>query len=321
MPNDPGLARDTCLFLEAVSGDGGVHNGGGVFWLSPDVRLTGATSGPDKADPGQHNTIEVTTHQKAEGTCESVGDESLIVEVWVGNPALVMAPNNPASTAKLMLTGSPLPLPGSTSVQTIDWVPPTGLPPADPQSPGHKCLIARSYPSLLTPSATSFFCPDDPHVAQHNICIVPCGPPGAAARPGPCGFAVATVNPNRREAEILTLRAILDLKPDKLVRGVVLPRLKDVPGFRRLATKPPARFWLESKGWRGAAVTDRTRRKGVATPSYTVKVKLGRGAFSNFSFGADLSPARLGDAYVFHLTQAGANGRAQGGLTIAMVAV
>src|SRR5262249_33717688 len=157
--------------------------------------------------------------------------------------------------------------------------------------------------------------------AQHNICIVPCGNPGAASRPGPCGFAVATVNPNRREAEILTLRAIVDLKPDKFVRGVVLPRLKAVPGFRRLATAPPGRFWLESKGWRGATVTDRTRGKGVAKPSYTVKVKLGRGAFSNFAFGADLSPARLGDAYVFHLTQAGANGRLQGGLTIAMVAV
>jgi hypothetical protein len=319
--NDPGLTRDTCFFLEAVSGDGGVHNGGGVFWLSPDIRLTGATSGPDKADPGQHNTIEVTTHQKAQGTCESVGDESLLVEVWVGNPALVMAPNNPASTAGIALTGSPSPLPGGTSVQSIDWVPPTGLPPSDPQGSGHKCLIARSYPSSLTPSAASFFSPDDPHVAQHNICIVPCGNPGAAARPGPCGFTVATLNPNRREAQIVTLRAIVDLKPDRFVRGVVLPRLKAVPGFRRLATAPPARFWLESKGWRGAVVSDRTRRKGVAKPSYTAKVNLARGAFVTFSFGADLSPAKLGDAYVFHLTQTGADGRPQGGLTIAMVAV
>ena len=42
MPNDPGLSPDTCLFVEAVSGDGGAHNGNGVWWLSPDVSLTGA---------------------------------------------------------------------------------------------------------------------------------------------------------------------------------------------------------------------------------------------------------------------------------------
>ena len=29
MPNDPGLSADTCIFMEAVSGDGGVHNGNG----------------------------------------------------------------------------------------------------------------------------------------------------------------------------------------------------------------------------------------------------------------------------------------------------
>src|SRR5438105_5545357 len=104
MPNDPGFSRDTCIFMEAVSGDGGAHNGGGVWWLSPDVSLTGATSGPDKADPGQHNTINVTFHRKAAGSnCLFPGAESLTVEVWAGNPSLVMTPNNPASTTRIQI--------------------------------------------------------------------------------------------------------------------------------------------------------------------------------------------------------------------------
>src|SRR3982751_1575870 len=38
MANDPGLSGDTCIFMEAVTGDGGVHNSSGVWWLSPDIQ-------------------------------------------------------------------------------------------------------------------------------------------------------------------------------------------------------------------------------------------------------------------------------------------
>ena len=41
MANDPGLSTDTCIFMEAVSGDGGNHNGSGIWWLSPDIDLVG----------------------------------------------------------------------------------------------------------------------------------------------------------------------------------------------------------------------------------------------------------------------------------------
>jgi hypothetical protein len=322
MPNDPGLAPDTCLFVEAVSGDGGVHNGNGVWWLSPDVTLTGATSGPDKADPGQHNTVQVTFHRKgAASNCQTRFSESVTVEVWVGNPSLVMTPNNPASTTRIEWIGSPMPAEGTNGVQMVDWVPLTGLPPTDPQSAGHKCLIARCYPDALTPSSAAFFAPDDPHVAQHNICIVPCGGPGAAARPGPCSFLLSTVNPNLKQADTVIVRAIADLKPIKFVRDVVLSRLKGVTGFRRLATIPPAGFRLQSPAWRGAEVTDRSRTRGKRAPSYEARVKLARGRFVTFTFHADLSKGKLGDAYIFHLTQTGSDRRPQGGLTLVMVAV
>ena len=66
MANDPGLSGDTCIYMEAVAGDGGVHNSSGVWWLSPDIQLVGPTSGPDKADPGVVNPVTVTARRKSD---------------------------------------------------------------------------------------------------------------------------------------------------------------------------------------------------------------------------------------------------------------
>ncbi|HMF57378.1 MAG TPA: hypothetical protein VK619_13630 [Pyrinomonadaceae bacterium] len=329
MANDPGLAADTCFFMEAVTGDGGTHNSNGVWWLSPDIKLTGPTSGLDKADPGQVNTVEVTFHKKAsDSNCVTPGDESAVVELWVGNPSLAMAPNNMASTFQVQITGAALPPDGGSQTPVIDWTPPNGLPPDDPQSSGHKCLIARCYPSSLTPSSTNFHVPDDPHVAQHNICIVPCGGPGAARRPGPCGFNVSTLNLNTKEAETVTLRAIGDLNPNSFVREVVLKRLENTPGFRRLAKAPPHGFKFVLPDFPKAEVIDRTRPGCLAglfgigfRPIYEAKLQLSPNQFTSFTFLADLSGSKFGDAYIFHLTQTGAGGSSQGGLTIVMLSV
>jgi len=64
MPNDPGLAGDTCFYMEAVTGDGGTHDPRAHWWLSPDIQLTGPVSGPDNADPGQTNPVVVKFHRK-----------------------------------------------------------------------------------------------------------------------------------------------------------------------------------------------------------------------------------------------------------------
>jgi hypothetical protein len=314
MANDPGLTTDTCIYMEAVTGDKGTHDNTGVWWLSPDIQLTGPISGPDKADPGQSNPVNVNFHRKADD-CVTLGDESVTVELWVGNPSLAMAPNNQASTALIQIMGAPFPAPNATATQPFNWTPPNGLPASDPQSSGHKCLVARCYSSSVSPSATNFFVPDDQHVAQHNICIVPCGGPGAARRPGPCGLSVATVNLNKRKAETVTLRAVVDLKPNKFVRQVVLQRLEKTKGFRRLATTAPRGFKFELPDFPKAEVNDKLRN------GYEAKIQLKRGQSTNFTFLADLSKASFGDAYIFHLTQTGADGHAQGGLTIVMIAV
>ncbi|MDQ3918366.1 MAG: hypothetical protein M3348_07795 [Acidobacteriota bacterium] len=336
MAKDPGLAADTCFFMEAVAGDGGAHNAGGVWWLSPDIKLVGPVSGPDKADPGQTNTVTVQFRRKSAASgCTSPFDENIDIELWVGNPSLAMAPNNPASTFNVQKIGVPTPPEGSTTPVLIDWIPPQGLPADDPQSHGHKCLIARCYPESLIPDDKSFHVPDDQHVAQHNICIVPCDAPGQKKHRGACGLRVTTLNLNEDAAETVTLRAVADLRPDAFVRRVVLSRLEKTPGFRRLAVRQPRSFRFEFADFPAAEVKDVARPAGClpallgisrplgtsGPPGFEAKVSLRPGQLIHFHFSADLTGAALGDAYIFHLTQTGADGSPQGGLTVVMVAL
>lgn len=336
MANDPGLESDTCIYMESVAGDGGAHATGGVWWLSPDIKLTGPVSGPDKADPGQENAIEITVRRRAADNCVlPPGTESITVEVWAGNPSLVMTPNNPASVFRIDSIGTALPVftPGPTVVP-LTWTPPTGLPPSDPQGAGHKCLIARCYPDTLTPSAQSFHVPDDPHVAQRNLCVVPCGGPGAARRPGPCGLEVTTANPDRALDQKVTIGVALDLNPAAHVRRVVLERLRRTPGFARLATAPPRGLRLDLPDFPDARQREARRAPagclglllglGGRTPpehAYEVDALLRPGQLTTLNFTADLSGASFGDAYIFHLTQSGADGRVQGGLTAVLLSV
>lgn len=316
MANDPGLTADTCFYMEAVSGDGGAHDASGTWWLSPDIALTGPVSGPDNADPGQVNPVQVTFHRKAANSdCATPGDESITVELWVANPSLAMAPNNPASTFAIQSIGSPVPAPGGTTSQPVNWSVPNGLPPDDPQGPGHKCLIARCYPDSLIPSKKDFFVPDDPHVAQHNICIVPC--PKKKLAHNQLHFKIATLNPGR-EKERATLRAALDLRPNKFVREVVLRRLHKVQGFKELATAAPAKgFKFDLSAYGPSNVHDHSQTG--THPTFEGDVIL-RQQVAHIDFIADLTGTNAGDAFIYHLTQT-AGGHAQGGLTLVAVSL
>jgi hypothetical protein len=325
MANDPGLASDTCIYMESVTGDGGVHNAN-VWWLSPDIILNGPVSGPDKADPGQNNPVQIRFHRKPDSSnCMFTGAEALNVELYAGNPSIAMTPNNSSSTALIQVIGSPVPLEGASGIQIINWTPPQGVPASDPQSAGHKCLIARSYPDNLTPSPTKFFAPDDPHVAQRNICIVPCNAPGAAKRPGPCAFDITTLNLNAEQAETVTVRAEVDMRPSRFVRDTVLRDLERLPYFKRLATRPPNAFRFELREFPDAEIDDRSRLGCLGIllggkRQFQAKIKLQPGQLIRPPFVADLQGASFGDAYIFHLTQFGQDHQPQGGLTLVMVA-
>jgi hypothetical protein len=307
MANDPALLADQCTYMEAAAGDGGVHDPSGVWWLSPDIVLTGHSSGLGKADPGEDNTVDVTIHAKA-GTCNlPPGTESITIDLFVGNPSLALAPNNAVSTKHVDSIGMPLSGPGTSQTYQFHWVPPVGAPATEPDAPGHKCLIARSYADPLIPSSTSFFAPDDPHVAQHNICVVPCGGPGALTKPSSCGLPIASINPDRIPRK-LTIRAVFDKDPAPRVRKIVMNHLKRVEGFKRLATSAPRQLGVHVQS-RGA--------KAVFKPALTVNAKPLE-AFA-LRFSANLAGAKVGDAFVFHVTQHDEEKRPHGGLTVVLV--
>src|SRR5437762_13994387 len=103
MPGDPGLATDTCIFMEAVPGDQGTHHTHGAWWLSADISLTGPVSGADTAASGQVNSVAATFHRKfAWSNCHFPGDESITVELCVANPSLVIATPLRGSPSRLI---------------------------------------------------------------------------------------------------------------------------------------------------------------------------------------------------------------------------
>ncbi|MEK6286757.1 MAG: hypothetical protein AABO57_13545 [Acidobacteriota bacterium] len=321
MPNDPGLAADTCIFMEALPGDGGAHNSTDTWWLSPDISLSGPS--------GPNISVAVKLHRKAAGSgCTTPFAESVTAELWVAGPSLAMAPNNRASAREIQSIGTPFPAEGATATQVMVVNQSLGFNRADPHSPGDLCMVARCYPDPLTPSAQNFFAPGDPHVAQHNLCVVASGGGIVVSPPVPPGTQssqVATVNPDPVNSQEVTLRAVVDLKPNSFVQKVVSARLQGAHGSNRLTTAPPRSFKFVLPDFPNAEVTDRSRPGLLSAilarqQSYEAKIKLGAGQFTEFTFTATLSGAQTGDAYIFHLRQIGADNRDQGGLTLLMVA-
>ena len=321
MPNDPGLAGDSCIFMEAIPGDSGNQNPNDVWWLSPDITLAGPVSGLDRADAGESNAIKIKFRRKASGSgCSFPGDESIIVEAWVANPSLVMAPRRRGSAARVGFIGSPLPPEGGNHIQQIDWTPPSASLPTplfgNPQEPGSKCLVALCYPSSLTPSTSQFFVPGDQHVAQHNLCIL-------VASSDKALLEVNTFNPaNLAVLPPVKLRAALDLIPSTFVKKMVLTRVQGLPGFQQIRTAGlPQGFTFDLTGLQVSEVIDNSHSSVPVVPphlnpSYEAKAQLS-GNLTKIKFVANLKGAQPGEVCIFHLTQTFKD-VAQGGLTLAV---
>jgi len=323
MPNDPGLVNDTCIFMEAVPGDQGAHNTHGAWWLSADISLTGPVSGADTADSGQVNTVTAKFHRKsASSNCHFPGDESISVELWVANPSLVMAPRVRGSATRVGFIGSSLPAEGDSGTQQLDWMAPSGLAAADPQSGGPKCLVARCYPDSGTPSGTNFFLPDDQHLAQRNLCVV-------STTAHTLVFKVNTLNLalplSPFQPSQVTLRAILDLAPNHFVKNTVLGRLQLLTGFQQLRTTAlTGGFKFDLTGFQVSQVTDHSHQgltppPNSTPPSFEARVALPTRRLLQIPFGANLKGVTPGEACIFHLIQTSVNDVAQGGLTLAVL--
>jgi hypothetical protein len=320
MANDSGLTNDTCIFMEAIPGDGGTQNPHDVWWLSPDINLIGPVSGRDTADAGQINPVQVRFHRKSAASgCHFPGDESITVELWVANPSLVMAPHVAGSATRVGFIGSPPPNEGGTGNQQIDWDVPAAAPPDDPQSPGPKCLVARCYPDSGQPNR-SFFVPEDQHVAQHNFCIVTTTTHALTFKVNTLNPSAIVVLPSNRE---VTVRAVLDLNPIDFVHRTVLKRLQALHGFTQIRTTPLSfGFKFDLTGFQSSQVVDHSH-PGVLSPlppntnpSFQARIVLQEQPVTQLTFGADLKGAAAGEACIFHLTQTSANGAAEGGLTL-----
>ena len=321
MPNDPGLANDTCIFIEAISGDGGTHNANGIWWLSPDITLTGPASGLDHADTGQSNPVKVKVHRKSSASgCHFPGDESITVELWVANPSLVMAPR-PGSATRVGFIGSPLPLEGSSRLQQIDWTPPSGVPADDPQSRGPKCLVARCYPDSGHASHAEFFVPTDQHVAQHNLCVVSTTTHAISFKVNV--MIVTQLVPPIVHPEQIKLRAVLDLAPDQFVSNTVLRRLKSLTGFQQFrTTRLTAGFRFDLTGFQASHVVDHSQlvlTHPQTPPSFEAQVEIVGERPTPITFEANLRGVNSGEACIFHLTQSSLNNVALGGLTLVVL--
>jgi hypothetical protein len=264
--------------------------------------------------------VQVRAHKKPE--CALDPGAVVLVELYVGNPSLVMQPSNPNSAKLISLSGAVAFNSSGIADTPISWtVPAPGAVPATaPDSPGHKCLLARIYPDNLSPDPANFHLPDDQHYAQHNLCIVTCS--------SPCGLDAQTVNPNRKVKETIMIRAVADLEPNARVMRAVLPALRAVEQFKRLSTQSPPPFRITVSGFPKAKVTDCTKQhSGAGTyghlgyPNYCVTLDLKPKQVVRFRFSCDLSGVPFGDAFIFHLTHIGANHLVQGGLTVGLVRV
>src|SRR5262245_38344220 len=328
MAVDPFLISDTCIYHEAAPGDGGNHVVA-QWWLSPDVTIVGAPMG--NVLGGTNNTINVIPRRKSGGCNLPQGTEinpdvsvAVAVELYVCVPGPVIKPND-ATQAKSLGTQVANLQSGAASTVPFSFV--TTNVPNTPDGPGHKCLIARSYPGIIAPDPNSLtHLPDDQHYAQHNICIQICGGPGAARVPGECQFAVATANPDRERPSRVTLRLEADTRPNRTVLDALLPRLRQVPAFQRLARSAPPRFDLRlpdfpdaqghfdgGHGCLGLLFGKKSK------PRYSVNIQLSPDQVTHFRVRTDLSRSSFGDAHIFHLTQAGEDGRVQGGVTVVFV--
>ena len=299
------------------------------WWNSPDIGVN--AFGGALANDGS-NTIHLRVHLAAGKT---FADSQAEIEVFVGNPSLVMTPT--AGTINLgtvLVAKSAFPAGGGSVETQLAWT--VTVDPMNPggiDQPGHRCLIARVYP-FTSSKPSDFQVPTDQHEAQRNLCIVECadagsaeggagggmiGAPGGETALGPgedglWGFMIDTTTPLEQAGEVVTVQATWPGTLDKAQQKLVAPILKRA-GFRGYATAPP-KFVLELEEGGEPGTT-----QGGKTPRFELDVKLEPKRMARLAVKADLSRTRRGQAHVIHVEQIGSNKQVQGGLTLVLVKV
>src|SRR5262249_5053303 len=145
-----------------------------IWWHSPDVTIAGAPMGHVLGNT--NNKVHVIPRRKSgncnlppQTTINPDGSAVVLVGLYVCIPGPVIDPTD-TTQAKPLGTQAASLQPGANPTVVFDFA--TSNDVTKPDGPGHKCLIARSYPDALTPDLSSLtYLPDDQHYAQQNICI------------------------------------------------------------------------------------------------------------------------------------------------------
>ena len=302
MANDPGLANDTCIFIEAIRGDRGVHSGNGVWWLSPDITVAGSSTPSGFIESGP---VRVKIRrQPASSNCQFLGDESTTVQLWAAKPSLVVAPDLRGSAQMVQAIGSPMPAEGGSQIQEIAL--PTGEP---------KTLVARCYSESRTPSSTDFFLPGDQHVALQNLFVI-------TTSSAEVTFKFNTLNLASPSTPLqkVKLKAVLDLAPDTLVKTAIAARFHSVS--LRFRTEPlVGGFRIDLTGFPTSNVVAPSGPIGVISPlpssqTFSAEVELPARRLVQTVFSANLARVASGEGCIFHLTQTSLTNEPQGGLTL-----
>ncbi len=321
-------------------------------WLSPRIKVLGPAATGD-IQPGVSNSIQVFVN-RSPAPC-SIPDpvSKVFIKLYICVPTTGLAPDN-ATLAHLIdgptsgtIDLSVLPAGGQKDT-TILWTPDTTAPAGSAQAPGHRCLIAVCFPHTVDPTnipdPSNFYVGADSHYAQHNLCVLPCnapqkavGAPGGERQPQrleaekECSLTVAVTNMHKREPQHVRVQVVPELHPNAALTALVTARARGVAGFRRLAAEPtPVQVTFPE--FPNIQVRDVTRQgcagsvmrilglAPAAPPHKEADLPMRAGQTTSLLFRPDLSRATPGDAYIHHVTQTGADGRLQGGITIVTVA-
>jgi hypothetical protein len=318
---DPGIP-DRCV---------SINPGSPYFWESGDILLNPATT-PGTAQTGA-NAVEVTVRKAAD--CQVTG--AVLVDLFVCNPSVGVVPpgvipnaskqitnTDPTNPDTFIANGNAIPAAGQTVAVT--WTVAAGTPPTAPDGAGHRCLVARCYPLQgSSPDAGDFHVQTGPgqgdqHVAQKNISIV--ASRGMERRP------FHFIAPNPGPAAEVVVRAAVNLHPGEGTLAVLLPMLQKVPGFRRIADRPPKGFRLFSPDFPNAQPRPlggclgwllNLLGLGPAATAVELPLPVPPRTLAGCVLELDPSATQPGDAHVFNLTQTAAGGTFHGGLTVVMV--
>ena len=277
------------------------------FWISPDIVVTppgGSPGGPAQA--GAVNDLRVSITNRGGITAYNAQ-----LEVFLADPSTAFTPATADVLASTYVT-----LPGyNVTNVSLPWSPTAS-------QAGHRCLLAR-VSSVLTGDAVAnplvFDVPGDRHVAQRNIAVV------AMAEAQETGFHFLVTNPLVDRAAFF-LRAgapRLSRRLQELARGslcglaqfgrapvgVELTANVQAPAERVRFDLPLGTRRFDRRLGQGERLDD--GREIVVAPDEVVHCSL---AFS------PPQEARAGDVHLVEVVQNDTDGRAVGGLWVALVA-